>query len=123
MTSAIEPTYGKGISKNRSKTTSGSKGYTSKTNESITIHTGPKKKPSLSDHDSSKHLVFVPEDYGRTVTDVQAVPLQNLDAAEGLRDRSRSMSMERSRLDGEDHTSRGIIVTKTYDVCRQDVSP
>ena len=111
LSSAIEPTHGKGTA-NRSR--AGKYGYNSKIshNHSANNHA---KKPSISDHDSSKNLV--PDDYGQATVD--AVPMGRMNGGVQPERQYRpghASEQNRGSGSGRQPTSNEIMVTQEYEI-------
>ena len=109
LSSAIEPTHGKGTIH---KTGKSKYGYNSKKGNDTANSRHVKSKSSIDDHDSSKDLV--PKSYGRTVTEVgrvSPIPMQ------GMRSESDAKPHDMRHGASQDE----IRVTTQYEVRHEDL--
>ena len=106
LSSAIEPTYGKGTM-NRSR--AGKYGYNSKVSNHSAHNHIKKKKKSISDHDSSKNLV--PGDYGKTIIEADGgIPMGRMNGGPHGR------THNRGTVPGRQPNGNEIMVTTQYEI-------
>ena len=110
LSSAIEPMHGKGTV---NQSHAGTHRYVSKLSNHSSHHHA--SKPSISDHDSSKHLV--PVGYGQTNTEVEgSIPLQKIDDAPSEQPRLHSRSHNEGNMQERQPNGNVITITRGFEV-------
>lgn len=105
LSSAIEPTHGKGGTVSRSR--AGKYGFGSKVSNNSGLHQQRSKAKSFSDQDSSKNLV--PSNYGVVTAEVEGVPMGKVNG-------NVSQQASRNSESGRRPAGNEIVVTRQYEI-------